>query len=81
MASTAETLRLKSENLKVGIGQLVNELRKTNDEIAAQMEQNKATVAQAEANIEQLHADNEELAALKADNETFISQAEDILAN
>ena len=77
--STAENLRLKSENLKKGIGTLLEEIVKTNNQIAGQIEENRAAVEQANANIVQLNRDNEELAVLKADNETFISKIEEIL--
>lgn len=80
MANTAEELRIKSENLKNGIAPLLKQLVTTNLEIAKQIEDNKALIAQAEANIEQLYRENDELATLKADNETFISKAEEILA-
>lgn len=79
MANTADTLRIKSENLKNGIGQLLQGLVSTNLEIAQQIEMNEAAVAQANANIAQLGRDNEELAVLKADNETFIEKVEGIL--
>ena len=77
--STAENLRLKSENLKKGIGTLLKEIVATNNQIAGQIEANKAAVEEANANIEQYKRDNEELAALKADNETVISKIEEIL--
>lgn len=77
--STAENLRTKSENLKKGIGTLLEEIVKTNNQIAGQIEANRAAVEQANANIVQLNRDNEELAVLKADNETFISKIEEIL--
>lgn len=77
--STADNLRLKSENLKKGIGTLLKEIVATNNQIAGQIEANKAAVDEANANIEQYKRDNEELAVLKADNETFISKIEEIL--
>lgn len=77
--STADNLRLKSENLKKGIGTLLKEIVATNNQIAGQIEANKAAVDEANANIEQYKRDNEELAALKADNETVISKIEEIL--
>lgn len=80
MANTAEELRIKSENLKNGIAPLLKQLVTTNLEIAKQIEDNKALIAQAEANIEQLYRENEELAVIKGDNETFISKVEGILA-
>lgn len=80
MANTAEELRIKSENLKNGIAPLLKQLVTTNLEIAKQIEDNKTLIAQNEANIEQLYRENEELAVLKADNETFISKVEGILA-
>lgn len=80
MANTAEELRIKSENLKNGIAPLLQQIVTINLEIAKQIEDNKALIAQAEANIEQLYRENDELATLKADNETFISKAEEILA-
>jgi hypothetical protein len=52
----------------------------TNLEIAKQIEENKALIERAEANIEQLYGDNDELAVLKAENEAFISKVEEILA-
>jgi hypothetical protein len=79
MANTAEELRMKSEAYVKAIRISLGELRKVNDEIAAQMEQNNATAEQAQANIEQLYRENEELAVLKTDNETFISKVEGIL--
>ena len=80
MANTAKELRIKSENLKNGIAPLLKQLVTTNLEIAKQIEDNKTLIAQNEANIEQLYRENEELAVLKTDNETFISKAEEILA-
>lgn len=79
MGSTAENLRLKSENLKKGIGTLLNEIVNTNNQIAGQIAANEAAVVQANANIVQLNRDNEELAVLKTDNETFIAKIEEIL--
>lgn len=79
MANTAEVLRMKSESLRNGIGQLLQGLVDTNLEITQQIQMNEAAVAQANANIAQLGRDNEELAVLKADNETFISKVEEIL--
>lgn len=76
---TSENLRMKSENLKKGIGTLLMEIVNTNNQIAMQIEANKSAVEQANANIVQLNRDNEELAVLKADNETFISKIEEIL--
>lgn len=79
MANTAEVLRMKSESLRNGIGQLLQGLVDTNLEITQQIQMNEAAVAQANANIAQLGRDNEELTVLKADNETFISKVEEIL--
>lgn len=76
---TSENLRMKSENLKKGIGTLLMEIVNTNNQIAMQIEANKAAVEHANANIVQLNRDNEELAVLKVDNETFISKIEEIL--
>ena len=80
MSSTAENLRLKSENLKKGIGTLLNEIVNTNNQIAGQIAANKSAVEQANANIVQLNRDNEELAVLRTDNETFIAKIEEILS-
>lgn len=80
MANTAKELRIKSENLKNGIAPLLKQLVTNNLKIAKQIEGNKALIAQANANIEQLYRENDELEVLKADNETFISQVEGILA-
>ena len=80
MANTAKELRIKSENLKNGIAPLLQQLVTTNLEIAKQIEDNKTLIAQNEANIEQLYRENDELTVLKADNETFIAQVEEILA-
>ena len=80
MANTAKELRIKSENLKNGIAPLLKQLVTANLEIAKQIEENKALIERAEANIEQLYRDNDELAALKAENETFISKVEEFLA-
>lgn len=80
MANTAEELRIKSENLKNGIAPLLQQIVTTNLEIAKQIEENTALIARAEANIEQLYRDNDELAVLKAENETFISKVEEVLA-
>jgi hypothetical protein len=71
---------MKSEAYVKAIRISLGELKKVNAEIAAQMEQNKATAEQAQANIEQLYRDNDELAVLKTENETFIAQVEEILA-
>lgn len=79
MVSTAENLRMKSENLKKGIGSLLKEIVNTNAQIELQITANVSAVEQANANIEQLNRDNEELAVIKADNETFISKIEEIL--
>ena len=79
MANTAEILRNKSENLKNAIGQFIDELKNTNNEIDAQIEMNKSAVAAANANIEQLHRDNEELAATRVENEKFIEDVQKIL--
>ena len=79
--ATANELRNKSENLKNGIAPLLQQIVTTNLEIAKQIEGNKALIAQANANIEQLYRENDELATLKADNETFISKVEGFLAN
>lgn len=80
MANTAEELRIKSENLKNGIAPLLKQLVTTNLEIDKQIDDNNAIIAQANANIEQLYRENEELATIKGDNETFIAQVEEILA-
>jgi hypothetical protein len=80
MAKTAAELRIRSENLKNGIAPLLQQIVTTNLEIAKQIEENKALIERAEANIEQLYRDNDELAALKAENETFISKVEEFLA-
>lgn len=80
MANTAKELRIRSENLKNGIAPLLQQLVTTNLEIAKQIEENEALIAQANANIEQLYRENDELAVLKTDNETFISKVEGILA-
>ena len=80
MANTAKELRIKSENLKNGIAPLLQQIVTTNLEIAKQIEDNKALIAQANANIEQLYRDNDDLAVLKAENETFISKVEEFLA-
>ncbi len=80
MINTSTALRNKSEALKNGIGQLVQELKKTNDEIATQLQINENSVEQHHKDIEQLGKDNEALAVLRADNETFISKVEEILA-
>lgn len=80
MANTAKELCIKSENLKNGIAPLLKQLVTTNLEIAKQIEDNKTLIAQNEANIEHLYRENDELAVLKADNETFIAQVEEILA-
>lgn len=79
--NTAETLRRKSENLKNGIAPLLQQIVTTNLEIAKQIEENKALIEKANANIEQLYRENEELATIKGDNETFVSKVEEILAN
>lgn len=79
MANTVEHLRMKSENLVKGIGQLLAELKKTNGEIDVQIQMNKGVIEEAHANIEQLDKDNLELAVLKADNEAFISKIEEII--
>lgn len=79
MANTVEHLRMKSENLVKGIGQLLAELKKTNGEIDVQIQMNEGVIEEAHANIEQLDKDNLELAVLKADNETFISKIEEII--
>lgn len=81
MANTVEHLRMKSENLVKGIGQLLAELKKTNGEIDVQIQMNKGVIEEAHANIEQLDKDNLELAVLKADNETSISKIEEIIGN
>ena len=80
MANTAKELRIRSENLKNGIAPLLQQIVTTNLEIAKQIEGNKALIAQAEANIEQLYRENDELATIKGDNETFISKVEEFLA-
>lgn len=79
MTNTVEHLRMKSENLVKGIGQLLAELKKTNDEIDVQIQMNEGVIEEARANIEQLDKDNLELAVLKTDNETFISKVEEII--
>lgn len=79
MSNTAETLRIKSENLKNGIGSLLTELKKTNSEIDIQIQMNDGLVEEAHANIEQLNRDTEELAAIKNNNETFIAKIEEII--
>lgn len=79
--ATANELRNKSENLKNGIAPLLQQIVTTNLEIAKQIEGNKALIAQANANIEQLYRENDELATIKGDNETFISKVEGFLAN
>jgi hypothetical protein len=80
MANTANELRIRSENLKNGIAPLLQQIVTTNLEIAKKIEGNKALIAQANANIEQLYRENDELATLKAENETFISKVEEFLA-
>ena len=80
MTSTAENLRIKSENLKKGIGTLLTEIVNTNTQITHQITANESAVAQANANIEQLMSDNIELNNLKTDNEVFITKIEAILA-
>jgi hypothetical protein len=80
MANTANELRIRSENLKNGIAPLLQQIVTTNLEIAKKIEGNKALIAQANANIEQLYRENDELATLKAENETFISKVEKFLA-
>lgn len=80
MANTANELRIRSENLKNGIAPLLQQIVSTNLEIAKKIEENKALIAQANANIEQLYRENDELATLKAENETFISKVEEFLA-
>lgn len=79
MNSTSITLSKKSENLVDGIRMLIGELKKTNDEIVAQMQANEQAAAQFSANIDMLQTDNDTLAVLKADNEVFISKVEEIL--
>lgn len=79
MTSTVENLRVKSENLKKGIGTLLSEIVNTNSQIVNQIAANESAVAQANANIEQLISDNAELVALKTDNEVFITKIEAIL--
>ncbi len=80
MTSTAENLRMKSENLKKGIGTLLAEIVNTNNQIVNQIAANESAVAQANANIEQLTSDNAELINLKTENELFITKIEAILA-
>lgn len=81
MNNTAETLRLKSENLKKGIGSLLTELKKTNGEITVQIQMNDGRVEQAHADIEQLRKDNDALATLRAENEAFIAKVTELIIN
>ncbi len=77
--ATAETLKNKSQGFKEGFINLVNLMIETNKEIDAQMKQNEAMVAQAQASIAQLHRDNEELATLRAENEKFIAEMQRVI--
>ena len=84
MANTIATqLRNKSENLKNGILQLKDELKKTNDEIMAYKQSHEAAVADLkakhEAEMAQLVADNEDLTELVENNTAFISTIESSL--
>jgi hypothetical protein len=73
MANTAQMLRANSEALRKSLQTILVEFKKVNEEITEHLENNASSV-------EQLLKDNEELAVLKADNETFISKVEGILA-
>jgi vacuolar-type H+-ATPase subunit D/Vma8 len=77
--NTAETLRLKSDNLKKGIRTLLAEIVNTNTQITNQIAANEAAIIQAHANVEQFTRDNEELRELKVDNETFVADIEKIV--
>lgn len=85
MAYSAEQLRSKSNNLKNGIKQLIEQLRVTNADIVAQVSANEKSIeqinAQHEVNIAKLRADNEALNSLITENDAFISKVEEILGN
>lgn len=81
MANTVEHLRMKSESLVKGIGQLLAELKKTNGEIDVQIQMNEGRVEQAHADIEQLRKDNDALATLRAENEAFIAKVTELIIN
>ncbi len=78
--NTAETLRLKSDNLKKGIRTLLAEIVNTNTQITNQIAANEAAIVQAHANVEQFTRDNAELKEVKADNEAFVIKIEEILS-
>lgn len=79
MTNTSQMLRSKSEALKKSVQTILGEIKKTNDEITAQLQINESSVVQLGHDIEQLQKDNEELLVLRAENETFISKVEDII--
>ena len=80
MANTVKNLRNKREAFVNTIKDCIGELKSINDEIAAQMQINENSALQHSKDIEQLDKDNEELAVIRAENETFISKVEEILA-
>lgn len=79
MINTVTNHKKKSEAYKNTIRTCLTELKQTNQEITSQIEINKASVEQHNADIAQLESDNEALAVLHADNETFVSKVEEIL--
>ena len=79
MTNTSQMLRSKSEALKKSVQTILGEIKRTNDEITAQLQINENNAVQLGRDIETLRKDNEELIALRAENETFISKVEDII--
>ena len=64
----------KSKNLIEGILNLVDLLVQTNNEIALQIEANKAEAELSKQRIEQIGVENESLAKQKASNEAFVGE-------
>lgn len=79
MTNTSQMLRSKSEALKKSVQTILGEIKRTNDEITAQLQINENNAEQLGRDIETLRKDNEELLVLRAENETFISKVEDII--
>lgn len=81
MNCTSEPLRIKSENLIGGITMMIEELKKTNDEILVQQQINDANIEQQNQNIDHIRQDNEELAAIREENIRFIENVEKLIAS
>lgn len=80
MNCTSEPHRIKSQNVIAGILMLVEELKKTNDEILMQQQANQAAIDQQNQAIEHIQQDQLELTAIRENNLQFIEKVEKLVA-